>query len=432
MRVFLRTEDGPVASGDDPVASEPTLGYIMAVDPVVRDLWRDHASEIKRLCAPSMPKRLIDQQEVLGFALADGLGRPLLPHGEARTVGQAADDAMRNAKGTKAKPGPLTRAKEAAREAVRKATRKAEKDESLVRLVADAEKEGAGAVAAVLAKPCSLKLPNATAGSKRKRVRFAADPAPATEAAEPRAWDAVTEKMAALRAAEAASSAAVATADADARRYERARRGLQAAQADLEGVSYSSSRWDELSALCWLREDAAGDAIDASVESRHAAVEACCAEREARYELELALMRDRAELAEGLARSEQAFSDRLLELHGGRWRCMQETQTEEQPTGQVVWGRAERWEPGEEDPWVVDEGEEGEAGEEGEEGAWEWWVPQQRLALRGVDMPWADAETCEERWDDETAARAAEEMRLTSAARCRADGLSAGSCSEGA
>ena len=340
VRVFLRAEDGPVASGDDPVASEPALGYVLAADPVVRELWTNHAPEIKRLCAPSMPKRLIDQQEVLGFALADGLGRPLLPHGEARTVGQAADDAMRNAKGTKAKPGPLTRAKEAAREAVRKATRAAEKDESLGRLVADAEKEGARAVAAVLAKPCNLKLPNATVGAKRKRVRFAADPAPAAEAAEPLARDAIAEKRAALRAAEAASSAAVATADADARRHERARRGLQAAQADLDGVSYSSSRWEELSALRWLREEATGEALDVSVESRHAAVEACYAEREARYELKLALMRERAERAESLARSEQAFSDRLLELHGGRWRCMQETQTEEQPTGQVVWGRA--------------------------------------------------------------------------------------------
>ena len=43
-----------------------------------------------------MPKGLIDQQEVLAFALCDGLGRPLLPHGDARAVGQAADDAMCN------------------------------------------------------------------------------------------------------------------------------------------------------------------------------------------------------------------------------------------------------------------------------------------------------------------------------------------------
>ena len=420
MRMFLRAEDGPLASGDDPVASEPTLGYLMAVDPVVRDLWSDHAPEIKRLCAPSMPKRLIDQQELYGFALADGLGRPLLPHGEARTVGQAADDAMRNAKGTKDRPGPLTRAKEAAREAVRKATRAAEKDESLGGLVANAERDGARAVAAVLAKPCNLKLPNATVGVKRKRVRFAADPA---VAAEPLAEDEIAEKRAALRAAEAASSAAVATADADARRYERARRGLQAAQTDLNGVSESSSRWDELFALRWLREDAAGDALDASIESRHAAVEACYAEREARYELKLALMRERAELAEGLARSEQAFSDRLLELQGDGWRCMQETQTEEQSTGQVLWGRAERWEPaGDEDPWVKEgagesgeeEGEEvGEEENNDEDGVWR----SDRLTLSGVDAPWVEREEEEDVWDEETAARAEEEMRLKSAAR---------------
>ena len=46
---------------------------------VVKDLWSYHAAEIKRRCARSMPKGLIDRQEVFGFALADRLGRPLLP-----------------------------------------------------------------------------------------------------------------------------------------------------------------------------------------------------------------------------------------------------------------------------------------------------------------------------------------------------------------
>ena len=63
-----------------------------------------------------------------------------MPHGEARIVGQAGDDAMRNANGTKEKPGPLKRAREAAREAVRKATRAASKDEALISGISKAER----------------------------------------------------------------------------------------------------------------------------------------------------------------------------------------------------------------------------------------------------------------------------------------------------
>ena len=59
-----------------------------------------------------------------------------------------------------------------------------------------------------------------------------------------------------------------------------------------------------------------------------------------------------------------------------------------------------------------------------------WWTD--RLWLSGVDAPWVEREEEADIWDDETAAHAAEEMRLTSAARCRAGGLSAGPCSEGA
>ena len=41
-----------------------------------------------------MPERLIDRQEVFAFALADALGRPLLPHDAARDVGQNGDNAV--------------------------------------------------------------------------------------------------------------------------------------------------------------------------------------------------------------------------------------------------------------------------------------------------------------------------------------------------
>ena len=67
-----------------------------------------------------MPMVLIDQQEVFAFALADGLGRPPLPHDAARSVGQAGDDAIKGAKGSKEKPGELTRAKDAPRRSARR------------------------------------------------------------------------------------------------------------------------------------------------------------------------------------------------------------------------------------------------------------------------------------------------------------------------
>ena len=95
-----------MASGCGEAAIEATLKYIIAVDAAVRDLWLAHADEIKRRCAAYMPKRLLDQKEVFGFALADGLGRPLIPGDRARDVGQAGDDAIKGAKGTAEKrPG---------------------------------------------------------------------------------------------------------------------------------------------------------------------------------------------------------------------------------------------------------------------------------------------------------------------------------------
>ena len=438
VAMFLRGESAPRASRLDPAAIEATFGLIIDVNTAVREMWGAHADTIKRRCAPSMPKGLLAMQEVFGYVLADVLGRPLVPADKAMSVGQNGDNALRTLNGTKSRKGLLPAVREASAEAVRKAKRAAAANPSLVPRVAAAEAAGKASIAAVLARPAPLDLPNETVG-KRKRVAPAVDCGAGTSAmsaeqtSEPRELPSVQLK-AAMRAAEATVEGAAATDAADTRRHERARRALQNAQADLDAVSRTSSRWEELLELRDLRSDAADDALDRMLESSQALVEACHDARAAWYELQLALMRERAERAESQLRSEQALSDQLLELHGG-WRHMQETQTEEQPTGQVVWGRAERWEPGDEDPWVVDEGEEGEEDSvavAGDDEAWEWWAPPQRLALRGVDMPWAAAELCEESWDEETAACAAEEMRLTSAARCRADGLSAGSCSEGA
>ena len=167
--MFLKAEAGPVASGHGSAATKSSLAYVIAMDTAVRLFWPAHAPEIKRLCGPSMPKGLIDQQEVFGFALADGLNRPLIPHYRARGVGSAGDDAIKNANRTKPKQGALRRAKEAKRESVRKATAAAEKDASLASAVFVAERKGDHAIAEVLTVPCNLKLSNETVGAKRTR-----------------------------------------------------------------------------------------------------------------------------------------------------------------------------------------------------------------------------------------------------------------------
>ena len=171
--MFLVVEEGPVASGHDSAAATPSLTYVMGADESVRTFWEAHSSEVKRLCAPSMPLGLIDMKEVLGFALADGLNRPLIPHDRAGRVGQAGLDAIKVAKGTRKKPGVLTRAKEAAREAVRSAKAAALKDATLESKIRAADSDGAAKIAAVLDRSVDLKIPNETVGAKRKRPSLA-------------------------------------------------------------------------------------------------------------------------------------------------------------------------------------------------------------------------------------------------------------------
>ena len=115
-----------------------------------------------------MPKGLIAKQEVFGFALADALGRPVLPGDRAMKVGQSGDNAVRAAEGSKDRKGKVTAAREAAREAVRKARRAADKDAALEQGVAEAELNGRKVVEAVLRTRVDLKLPNETVGTKRK------------------------------------------------------------------------------------------------------------------------------------------------------------------------------------------------------------------------------------------------------------------------
>ena len=112
--VFLTGEDGPVATNDGGVAKEATIELVLAVRDAVSDLWKAHEADIKRICAPFMPQNLIAKQEVFGFALADALGRPVLPGDKAMKVGQNGDNAVRWAEGSKDRTGKLTAARDTA------------------------------------------------------------------------------------------------------------------------------------------------------------------------------------------------------------------------------------------------------------------------------------------------------------------------------
>ena len=174
VAMFLTAEKGPVASTYSAAAASATINLCVSLDLVVKDLWSSHAAEIKRRCAPSMPQGLIDRQELFGFALADRLGRPLLPPEDARGVGQRGDNAVASAMGSglgaRRRAGKLEKAKSQARESLRAARAAAAKDGALASRVSEAEMAEESLVAAVLATPVDLNIPNATVGSKRKRV----------------------------------------------------------------------------------------------------------------------------------------------------------------------------------------------------------------------------------------------------------------------
>ena len=291
-RVFLSGEEGPVATADGGVRQTATIELVLAVRDAVNDLWTAHEAEIKRRCKPFMPQGLIAKQEVFGFALADALGRPILPGDKAMKVGQNGDNAVRSAEGSKDRKGKLTAAREAARAAVRKAQREAAKDAALEQGVADAEEAGAQAIRAVLDRRVDLDLPNETVGAKRKRaVAAAAAPAEPTLAALRQA----------VRAAQEAVRAAAEAHSVSASRLSRAQRQL-----DVLGPQPCWSAWKlemEIESI---------DGIEAEEEEQwqkeYAAMEAAI---EARYAAAIALF-ERAEARVHEAQTEEIESQRVL------------------------------------------------------------------------------------------------------------------------
>ena len=96
-RMFLLGAEAPVASGGDAVAKTATYGLILAAVEAVEALWKQRGDEIRQRCAPTLPTGLIDKQEMLGYVLADALGRPLLPPEAARPVGRNGGNAATTA-----------------------------------------------------------------------------------------------------------------------------------------------------------------------------------------------------------------------------------------------------------------------------------------------------------------------------------------------
>jgi hypothetical protein len=296
MRLFLSGEDGPVATADGGVAVEATIELVLAVRDAVDELWKAHEAEIKRICAPFMPQGLIAKQEVFGFALADALGRPILPGDKAMKVGQNGDNAVRFAEGAKDRVGKLTAAREAARAAVRKARRAAEKDKTLKKGVADAEEMGRKAVADILGKSVDLGLPNETVGAKRKARPAASEAAPTA-----------AETLNALRSAEAkaraADEAAGAVKAADFLRLERARQRVDAeltrrprslgywSRGDFPYDSEGLDEWMRANAKIEAEEDEALASWDATIRRHVAAAKAVAEEYAASYAAALAAKR---------------------------------------------------------------------------------------------------------------------------------------------
>ena len=190
--MLLGSGERPIASGDPPVASTATVGLVLSVKEIVDELWASHAAEIKRCCGPSMPKGLIDRQEVFGFVLCDALRREPLPFDAARDVGQAGDNAMAAAlgsgKGIHRRKGKLEKAREATREAMRKAKSAAADNPTLLLRVAAAEVAGKVAEQAVRNELVDLRLPSATVGA-RKRQRTTEPPV--SQPVAPRVTDTV-------------------------------------------------------------------------------------------------------------------------------------------------------------------------------------------------------------------------------------------------
>ena len=89
-----RPGSGPVASGSDLVASEPSDGLLVDAVDAIKDVMklcvRKGMRKCGAECAVHVQCEVLDKEEMLGYLLADVFGRSLLPQKDARPVGEAA------------------------------------------------------------------------------------------------------------------------------------------------------------------------------------------------------------------------------------------------------------------------------------------------------------------------------------------------------
>eukprot|EP00966_Prymnesium_polylepis_P301175 6959118-Prymnesium_polylepis.1 len=96
--MFLDEQKSPKRSGVDETVKSTTIKAISHVDEACTSFWNDNEAAVRRCCQTQVPDGLIDQQQLVGYWLADTFGRPLLTHEDARLIGQRGDNAMLKAK----------------------------------------------------------------------------------------------------------------------------------------------------------------------------------------------------------------------------------------------------------------------------------------------------------------------------------------------
>ena len=130
----------PVASGKRVPPAKPTKGLVVNAHKVLRELFKDRRTQIVSACTSG-----VDQEEMVGFLVADASGWPLLPDSDARAVGKKATVMVKKIKAEEAD----------ARRSVRRRAGKA-----TAPTPPEAVDAAVGAAAAaVLAEPVELPLP---------------------------------------------------------------------------------------------------------------------------------------------------------------------------------------------------------------------------------------------------------------------------------
>ena len=105
-----------------------------------------------------------DKEELLGHISNNALGRPLLPDGAARTVGEAVNNALKKEKRLTAE------AKAKWSVTISEARAAARQDPDQLVAIVDHKEARDAELAAILNQEYDFKLPNATVGAKRKHA----------------------------------------------------------------------------------------------------------------------------------------------------------------------------------------------------------------------------------------------------------------------